>query len=117
VSLSGVPMNDFEAGNAASGAWVQQALAAVPPNLALQSNVYTLDTTGKTPGTVALNVTIPQNLGADVIDLYGYDSTTDQWHFVPSHITAPGTLTATVKDLPEHLALFQSAPLEQSTVL
>jgi spore germination protein YaaH len=118
VSLNGVAMNDFMAGSAASGAWVPEALAAVPPNLALQSNVYTLDTTGKAPAAVTFNVAVSPGLGnTDILDVYGYDSSIDQWRFVPSHITAPGVLTSTVKDVPSYVALFQAAPLDQATVL
>jgi len=118
VALNGVAMNDFMAGSAVSGAWVPEALAAVPPNLALQSNVYTLETTGTAPGALTFNVTVSPGLGStDILDVYGYDSDIDQWRFVPSHLTAPGTLTAAVKDVPGYVALFQAAPLEQPTVL
>ncbi|MBZ0288037.1 MAG: hypothetical protein K8I30_10520, partial [Anaerolineae bacterium] len=118
VALSGVNLNDFVSGSASAGAWVPSALAAVPPNLALQSNVYTLDSTGKTPGTVALNFTIPQTVGStDIVDVYAYDAKNGQWNFVPSHVTAPGVLTATVKSVPGQVGLFQAAPLGQPTVL
>ena len=118
VALNGVNLNDFVAGSASSGAWVPEALAAVPPNLALQSNVYILDATGKAPASVALNFTIPQTVGStDILDVYAYDAKNDEWHFVPSHITAPGVLTATVKSVSGQVGLFQAAPLGQPTVL
>jgi spore germination protein YaaH len=118
VALDGVNLNDFVAGSAAAGAWVPDALAAVPPNLALQSNVYTLEATGKAPASVALNFTIPQTVGStDILDVYVYDANNDEWRFVPSHVTAPGVVTATVKSAQGRVGLFQAAPLGQPTVL
>jgi hypothetical protein len=118
VYLNTVAMSDFEAGSSTAGAWIPEAKAALPPNLALQSNVYTVESTGKAPGAVTLSINVPATAGdPDILDLYAYDTAADQWRFVPSHLTDAQTLSATVEDVPGQIALFQATPLEQPVVL
>ncbi|MBI5671620.1 MAG: hypothetical protein HZC41_26810 [Chloroflexi bacterium] len=94
------------------------AVAAAPPSLTLQSPVYNVQTTGTAPETVTLSLTLPPTTpNTDVLDLYGWDAETAQWRFVPAHAAVPGTLTATVREVPDKLALFQARPLDQPTVL
>jgi hypothetical protein len=118
VALSVVSMDDFSKGNAQAADWVPQAHAAAPPSLALQSAVYSIQTTGTTPTGVTLSVAVPPSAGnPDILDLYAWDKLSGQWRFVPSHAASPNTLTATVDKIPSQLALFQAAPLGQPTVL
>lgn len=118
VALSEVSINDFTAGNAAAGDMIPAAKAALPPTLALQSAVYALQTTGDAPGAVTLTVNVPPTAGdSDILDVYAWDATSGQWHFVPSQPSVPGAQVVTVKTLPDYIALFQAAPLGQATVL
>jgi spore germination protein YaaH len=118
VALNSVALNDFEAGNAAAGEWIGEAKAALPPNLALQSSVYTVETTGTAPGSVTLSLAVPPNVGdPDILDVYAYDAASDQWNFIPSHAIDAQTLTTTVDETPDTLALFQATPPEQPVVL
>jgi spore germination protein YaaH len=103
---------------APSDAAAAQALMAAPPNIVPISPVYTLDTTGDEPGKVTLNVTVPQNVSSiDLLDLYSWNAEKGAWEFVPAHLSAEGTLMATVSEIPEQLALFQSAPQGQARIL
>jgi hypothetical protein len=108
VALTSLSMNDFMAG----GADVAAAQAAIPPYLALQSQVYTIETTGTEPGFVLLELALPASVSQpDLLDLYGYDGDTGQWHFISAHADATsGKLIASVEDLPDQVALFQPAP-------
>lgn len=98
-----------------------QATAAVPPNLALESQVYSIQTTGTAPQTVILQVKASDAAaGSGFLDLYGWDTEASEWRFVPSFPLeggTPGTRVATVRNVPEYLALFQARPLDQATVL
>jgi spore germination protein YaaH len=118
AALQTVSMNDFLAGNAQTADWIPEAKAAAPPYLALQSNVYSISTTGTPPGSATLTLTVPPPVAnRDIVDLYGWDAQSDQWKFIPSHSDASGALTATVKKVPEHLALFQAAPLDPTVLV
>lgn len=113
VTVGSVPMNRFLAGDAGAGAWVPDALAAVPPSLALQSDVYSVTATDdNTPVTVS--VELPAGAVSDIFDLYGWYG--DRWRFLPAHADQ-GKLAATVDAVPEQVALFQAAPLGQPRVL
>jgi spore germination protein YaaH len=115
VALASMSINDFVAG--ASDADIAAAQAAIPPYLALQSPVYSIETTGTEPKFVTLAVTLPSNTSQpDLVDVYGFYSDSGQWRFVASHSDA-GKVTATAEDIPDYVALFQSAPPQQFTVL
>ncbi|MBE2271119.1 MAG: hypothetical protein IAE80_22995, partial [Anaerolinea sp.] len=114
VAFDTVPLNSFLAGSAAG--WSADALAAAPPRMALQSDVYTIRTTGTTPDEVTLSVSIPAGIDTDLIDLYAWDESAHTWEFIPSQ-SVNGQLVTTVSAVPDHVALFQAAPPEQARVL
>ncbi|MBI1258643.1 MAG: hypothetical protein GC204_14340 [Chloroflexi bacterium] len=115
VTLNSVPMDRFLAGDTKFGTWVPDALAAVPPSLALQSPVYALATSGNSTQ-VALSVDLPADANPDIYDLYGWNQATGKWTFMPAHATG-GTLVATLDTVPDRVALFQAAPTDQPRVL
>jgi spore germination protein YaaH len=97
---------------------VVTALAAVPPGLARQSALYIIDTTGTQPETLALSVALPENVSADVLDLYGWYGAQNAWHFIPSRVDASsGAVIATVEGIPDQMALFQNASNTQPLVI
>jgi hypothetical protein len=114
VALQNLPVTGFLSG-ANTAPWVPAARAAVPPNLALQSPVYTVQTTGTAPNTVTLALDIPANVGSsDLLSVYAWDGSA--WRFVPAQRTG-SSLTATLSQVPEQIGLFQVAPPQQPTVL
>ncbi|RMF80457.1 MAG: hypothetical protein D6737_07950 [Chloroflexi bacterium] len=117
VAFESVPISDFLNGDASVADWIPAARAAAPPFLALQSNVYEIETTGTAPDNVRLDIAIPPNAGSpDLLDIYAWDDERSLWEFVPSQLNASGGITANVSVVPRHLALFQAAP-QQATVL
>ena len=119
VSLSSVPMSRFLAGDVTAGAWVPDALASIPPSLALQSPVYALAATenGATAGAeIAISIDLPPEAEPDIFDLYGWNTQTHEWHFIPAH-PVDGKLVAMVDNAPERVALFQATPMDQPRVL
>lgn len=108
-------------GTAPNDANAAQAAAAVPPTLALESPVYSIQTTGTAPQNVILQIKSSDDTAANsFLDLYGWDSDTNEWRFIPSfplNEGTPGTRVATVSSVPDYLALFQARPLDQPTVL
>lgn len=116
VALSSIPEDAFVSGSA-NAEWVPAARAATPPQLALQSPVYSVQTSGSAPDTVRLEVAAPQDAGdLDLISLYGWDAETGRWRFLPSQASG-SSITATIEDLPDQVALFQVAPPQQPIVL
>ena len=116
ILLSQTPMSAFMSGASGSPAWVVAAGAALPPNAALQSDVYTLATTGTPPGALNLSVALPAGADGDLFDLYAWDDARDAWQFIPAQQVS-GALYAQVGDIPDHVAVFQAAPPEQPRVL
>lgn len=115
VVLASVPLNATSTDSEA----VAKALAAVPPTLSRQSPVYTIQTTGSQPQNVTLNLTIPASANPDSLDMYGWDTKSASWQFIPSQINTSGALTmiANVSDVPDQVALFSAVSLSQPTVL
>lgn len=114
VALASVPVN----ATSTDREDVATSLAAVPPMLARQSPLYTIETTGTEPGTVTLTIALPSDVSPDVLDLYGWYPQDGQWRFVPAHPdTVAGTMIATVKDLPQQIGLFQNTPITQPVVM
>ncbi len=115
VVLASVPLNATSTDNEA----VAKALAGVPPTLSRQSPVYSIETTGKQPQNITLNVTIPAGANPDSLDMYGWDAKSTAWRFVPAQINTSGALTmiATVSKIPDQVALFSAVSLAQPTVL
>ncbi|MFN8372411.1 MAG: hypothetical protein U0694_05995 [Anaerolineae bacterium] len=115
VQLNSVPLNSFTTGTGAD--WVPAAQAAVPFYLALQSAVYSVESTGQTPDTITVSVDIPATVGDhDLLDLYTWDTATNRWTFTPSEDVGTA-LTATLTSVPDAVALFQSSPPDQPVVL
>ena len=104
----------FEAG--AGGPEWAAALAARPPFLALQGQVYRLSTTGTPPETVTLSLELPPGGSADLLSVYGYDTAAAEWRFLPARASG-ATITAVVDSVPQQVAVFQAAPPPQPTVL
>ncbi|MBZ0300741.1 MAG: hypothetical protein K8J31_13410, partial [Anaerolineae bacterium] len=117
VALEAVPVNQFLSGSS-DRTWVAAARAATPPNLALQSPVYTIGTTGSAPDTVSLDIAVPASVGSrDLLSVYGWNRARGMWQFLPSQRSAAGTIMTTLNTLPDEVALFQAAPPQQPTVL
>jgi spore germination protein YaaH len=111
VALGSVPLNTFLTGSAEAGNWVPAARAAIPPNLALQSNVYTVETTGTPPSALTLTVDLPTGAeNTDIVDVYAWDATTGMWSFVPAQPNTAGGMTANMEAVPGFVALFQAGP-------
>lgn len=117
VALDNIPLQTFLTGNTSAGAWVPEAIAAQPINAALQSPVYSIETTGTAPEVVTLSLDAPSSVTSDVLDVYAWDTQNAVWSFVPSHASADGKITASLRDVPDHIALFQSNPSDQPRVL
>ncbi|MDX2161858.1 MAG: hypothetical protein SF162_11080 [bacterium] len=118
VMLESVPMDSFLRADTGAGEWVAEAFAAQPPNLALQSPVYSVQTTGTMPATVTITLEKPLTVATtDILDVYAWNAARAEWEFVPSHVNAAGAITAVVDAIPGQIALFQAAPVEQPRVL
>ncbi len=116
--LSSIPMEQFLSGASTSGDWIPEAFAAQPPGTALQSAVYAIETTGDAPTTMTLTIDAPASaVSADILDVYAWDDARAEWVFIPSHSGVNGSITAVTDELPERLAVFQSAPIDQPRVL
>jgi hypothetical protein len=115
VQVNSVALTSFTSGT--GGDWVSAANAARPPYLALQSAVYRVESTGQAPDTINISVEIPANVGShDLLDLYAWSESTNEWEFVPSEDTGTA-LSATLDYVPDVVALFQSSPPEQPTIV
>lgn len=107
ISLAATTQEDF-----AAAADQAEARAAIPPYLALQSGIYTIETTGDAPETTTLTLNIPPNApNTDVLDLYAWDGASGEWQFLPAQIINDGQFIAQVEDIPGQIAIFQAAPL------
>jgi len=108
VALDSVPQDAFTAGTT-DAAWGGAALSALPANLTLTSNVYTVDTTGSAPGTVTLSLAIPEGItNLDLLDAYTWDGSA--WRFLPTQPVDACTLITESARVPGPLALFETAP-------
>ncbi len=115
VAIDALPAVDFLGGDDAPS-WVSDARAALPADLALQSPVFSLFSDGRAPQTITLDLTLPAGVGdAPVFSLYGRDG--KDWEFLPSQQQGNLSLRASLKRLPQQLALFQATPPSQPTVL
>jgi spore germination protein YaaH len=110
VQLSKVSLNDFETANTIVGDWILAAKSSLPFYLALQSPVYTIESTGDAPSTLQLSLNLPINVAtSQVLDVYGWDG--NEWRFIPSR-KANGKANGLAGFLPQQVAIFQtiSAP-------
>ncbi len=115
LTLNTVPMDRFLAGDTSAGAWIPDALAAVPPSLALQSSVYGV-AASSAAAEMTLSIDLPPDVNPDILDLYGWSDRTKRWTFIPAHPT-DGRLLSVVTTTPDRVALFQAAPINQPSVL
>lgn len=78
--------------------------------MALVSAIYALDPLGDAPE-LALTLNIPATSRADLLDVYGYHAASQTWRFLPVTIEN-GRMVLTLErgQMPEQVALFQSAP-------
>jgi hypothetical protein len=117
AALNSVSLSAVNSGDPAAET-VSAALETAPPYLALQSAVFSVETTGRSPNEVTLSINVPPNAGdTDLLDVYGWNETAAAWKFIPAQFDGAGLLTATVSKIPSELALFQSAPQPEPTVL
>lgn len=109
VQLSRVSLNDFETSNTAAGEWIPSAKRNLPFYLALQSSIYTVESTGDAPSEVQFSLNLPVNVTPQILDMYGYDG--NEWRFIPS-TKLNGKANGTSSFVPEQVAVFQtiSAP-------
>lgn len=115
VAIDALPAADF-AGGDGGPAWVSDARAALPADLALQSPVFTLYSDGMAPQTITLDLTLPAGVGsAPVFSLYGWNGM--DWEFLPSQQQGVVSLRSSLERLPQQLALFQATPPSQPTLL
>lgn len=114
----------FIAGTPSAGddaAAMQQAKASLPASLKLASAVYRIDAQGS-PAQVTLSIDPPAGTARDGLDLYGYNSQTNRWSFLPLAASPGSTFNATFsvgQRLPDRLAFFKLAkqvPLISLTV-
>lgn len=110
VALDAIELNSFLTNSEAN--WMAQARAALPPYLALQSAVYSIESTGYAPDSVTLLFDVPGTAGSpDILDLYAWDAESDTWYFVPSHPTGGGQIRASMDHVPDNAGIFQATPL------
>jgi hypothetical protein len=115
AALESVPAERFAAGDAAAGAWIPAARAALQPALTPVSPVYTLHLDGTPPRELTLS--LPKPAGAlDRVGVYGWNEGDRAWRFIPSQ-PAGGALLTAISQPPKHLAVFESAPTSQPRVL
>jgi spore germination protein YaaH len=108
VQLSRVTLNDFETANTTAGEWIPSAKNNLPFYLALQSPVYTIESSGDAPSEVTFSLNLPVNVATpQVLDMYGWDG--NEWRFIPS-TKANGKATGTATFVPQQVAIFQTIP-------
>ncbi len=108
VQLSKVSLNDFETNNTTAGEWIPSAKSNLPFYLALQSPVYTIESSGQAPDNLAISLDLPINVAtSQVLDVYGWDGS--EWRFIPS-VKAEGKASGTASFLPQQVAIFQTIP-------
>lgn len=96
--------------------WLTTARAAVPPYLALLSDVYRVQYSSSALTPLTYSVDEPGAAQPAVLDMYGYQQASQTWTFIPSQhsqrrieATSPGRFDA--------VALFQSALLPPKLVV
>jgi hypothetical protein len=105
VQLSRASLNDFETANTDAGEWILSAKSGLPSYLALQSPIYSVDSTGDAPRDLQFSLNLPVNVTPQVLDMYGWDGT--EWRFIPS-IKANGKANGSASFLPQQVGIFQT---------
>ena len=106
VQLSKISLNDFETNNTAVGEWIPSAKSSLPFYLALQSPIYTVESSGEAPSEIQFSLNLPINVATpQILDMYGWDGKT--WRFIPS-TKSDGKAHGTADFLPQQVAIFQA---------
>jgi len=117
VRLESIPLREFEVADSSINPVVPALRSVVPYYLALQSPVYTINTTGEHPASVTLRLDIPRNVpNADLLDVYGYRTASGEWQHVPSRVVN-NQLEAITSDIPDYVGVFQTAPLPPTVLV
>lgn len=117
VRLDTISLREFEVGDASINTAIPALRSTVPYYLALQSTVYEINTSGEAPEAITLRLNMPQNVAnADLLDVYGWYGEKGEWRYLSSRI-ANNQLEATVGNLPDYAAVFQTAPLPPTVVV
>ena len=107
VALGTVSQSAFTDGTTDTP-WGNPALAALPANLTLTSNLYTVETTGTAPESLTLSLSIPEGVtNLDLLDTYTWDGRA--WRFLPMQPVDNATLITETASVPGPLALFTAA--------
>jgi len=100
----GVKIDSVTAETFAQETWAT-ARAALPANLRLLTNIFSIATSGTSPKQLFLSVVIPPNYDLAHLDLYAWDGT--DWSFLPAHPRG-NQMVATVTSAPLALGLFEA---------
>ena len=103
LQLSALSAEAFAAGEGGE-AW-EAAKASLPPNLRLQSAIFSFKTNGQVPEELFVSVVVPAGGDGKVLDLYSWNGTA--WEFLPAQARG-GQLVAVVSSLPQAVGLFQA---------
>lgn len=106
VSLNHLPQAALTDGSTHT---LNAAAAALPQSLSLQSDLYTLSSTGTAPNRVTLTLTLPNGVAsAQRTDVYGWHAAAREWQFIASQFLDERTLLVDVDTLPDMLAVFDA---------
>lgn len=117
VALSMVTAESFSRVGEPEAAWIPQARSAVPPVLNLVSAVHDIATTGTVPLSATFDLPLPEGVSLDLLDAYGYDNQVGRWRFLPSQPTTAGSLSISVADLPDRIALFEAGYADPAVIV
>lgn len=117
VALNPVDAETFMVNDGSAASWIPQARASVPPVLTLASPVYDIATTGTAPDAMTVTVALPAGVSLDLLDVYGYESQTGRWRFLPSQPTTGNSLLVNVESLPQRVALFNAGPVDPTVIV
>ncbi|GAB5493333.1 MAG: hypothetical protein Phog2KO_35480 [Phototrophicaceae bacterium] len=112
VGIETTRLQDFEAGSSSAGEWIPVAKSAIPYYLALQSQIYSIESVGTAPDATYLSIQAPNNVAdTDLLDLYGFfeEENSSEWRFIPSTLVENRIETVT-ETIPTRIAVFQVAP-------
>lgn len=107
ICLGSIPLDEFLAGQ--TGGDLKGAALSVPPFLQMLTPLYTAEKVGE--GDISLEIVLPGDAQPyEMLDLYGWDSATQQWVFIPGHVdVTTGTIRTDV--VPHNVAVFLSKPI------
>mgnify|MGYP001194497907 CR=1 FL=1 len=113
VALTRITPADFLSTANTTESWLALARATLPASSALKSEIVSITTKGTTPQSATLAFAIPaDSQNPDMIDVYAWDETTNEWVFIPSRVASGGLITAQVTTIPKHVAVFEAGQLD-----